>query len=94
MKFEAFSNEALQDAFAEALNQGRLEWRAVNVDEPGNAHFVRDYELYSKSIVVVKIHNEKQTTWKNLERIWELVGDKGVFIKYVQDEVGAYLGAK
>lgn len=94
IKFEAFSNEALQDAFAEALSQGRLEWRAVNVDEPGNAHFVRDYELYSKSIVVVKIQNEKQTTWKNLERIWELVADKGVFIKYVQDEVRAYLGAK
>lgn len=79
---------------SQTLSQGRLEWRAVNVDEPGNAHFVRDYKLYSKSIIVVKIHNEKQTTWKNLERIWELVADKGVFIKYVQDEVRAYLGDK
>jgi len=92
-KFESFSSEALREAFAEALKDGRLEWRVVNVEEPDNEHFVSDYQLYSKSIVIVKKQDGKQTEWKNLKRIWELVRDKEAFVKYVQDEVRIYLGA-
>ncbi len=92
-KFESFSNEALREAFSDALKDGRLEWRIVNVDEPDNRHFISDYQLYSKSIVVVKIQDGKQIAWKNLNRIWELVRDKKAFVKYIQDEVRTYLGA-
>ena len=92
-KFETYSGEALEAAFFEALNNGRLERKVVNTDEPGNKHFVKDYQLFSKSIVIVKIRDGKQTEWKNLDKIWELVGNKAVFVKYIQDEVNAYLGA-
>ncbi len=92
-KFESFSLEALQQAFAEAINDGRLEWQVVNVEQPDNEHFIKDYQLYSKSIVIVKIQNGRQTAWKNLKRIWELVRDKRVFMRYIQDEVGGYMGA-
>lgn len=92
-KFESFSIEALHQAFAEAINDGRLEWRMVNVEDSGNEHFVSDYQLYSKSIVIVKKQDGKQTEWKNLKRIWELVRDKRVFMRYIQDEVGGYMGA-
>jgi len=92
-KFESYSNEAFQEAFAEELKNGRLEWRVVNVDKLSNKHFVSDYQLYSKSIVIVKIQNGKQIAWKNLNRIWELVRDKETFVKYVQDEVSTYLEA-
>ncbi len=92
-KFESFSNEAFQEAFAEELKNGRLEWCVVNVDKPGNKHYVSDYQLYSKSIVIVKIQNGKQIAWKNLNRIWELVRKKETFVKYVQDEVRTYLEA-
>jgi hypothetical protein len=92
-KFEAFSDEALRQAFPDALNDGRLEWRVVNVDKRGNEHFVSDYQLHTRAIVLVKIQDAKQTEWKNLDKIWELVGDKKAFVKYVQDEVISYLGA-
>jgi len=92
-KFESFSSEALREAFAEALKDGRLEWRVVNIEEPDNEHFVSDYQLYSKSIVIVKIQDGKQIAWKNLKRIWELVRDKEAFMQYVKDEVSSYLGA-
>jgi hypothetical protein len=38
-------------------------------------------------VILSRVENGKETTWKNLEKIWELVGDKGAFVKYVQDEV-------
>lgn len=92
-KFESYSSEAVQEGFPKELSEGRLEWRIVNVEESGNEHFVSDYQLYSKSIVIVKKQDGKQTEWKNLKRIWELVRDKRVFMRYIQDEVGGYMGA-
>ena len=91
MKFESYTEQAIQEAFAGQLNNGELVWKMVNTDEPANKHFVSDYQLYSKSIVVVENRDGKRGRWKNLEKIWELVGDKNTFVKYITDEVGTYL---
>lgn len=93
MKFESYTQEALENAFADKLKGGKLVWKMVNTDEPNNKHFLSDYELYTKSIVLMKISGGKQIGWKNLEEIWGLVGDKETFVKYIRDEVEAYLGA-
>jgi hypothetical protein len=92
-KFESYSEETLQTDFSDALNDGRIEWKVINIDKPVNKHFVGDYKLYTKSIIVAKHQDGRQTKWKNLEKIWDLVGDKTVFVKYIKDEVSAYLGA-
>ena len=91
-KIEAFSREAVESGFPEDLKAGRLEWRVINVEEPGNEHFIQDYQLFSKSLVLVAKEGSKQTRWKNLQKVWTLVGDKEAFIQYVQDEIRAYLG--
>lgn len=90
-RIEAYSNEAIHQGFAGALNDGRLEWRVVNVEERGNEHFLKDYQLYTKSLVLAKIRGGTQIEWKNLERVWELLGDKDAFIRYVQEEVRGYV---
>jgi hypothetical protein len=90
-KIEAFSGEAVRSGFPEDLKAGRLEWRVINVEEPGNEHFIQDYQLFSKSLVLVAKEGSKQTRWKNLQRVWTLVGDKDAFIQYVQVEIRAYL---
>jgi hypothetical protein len=90
-KIEAFSGEAVKSGFPEDLKAGRLEWRVINVEEPGNEHFIQDYQLFSKSLVLVAKEGSKQTRWKNLQRVWTLVGDKDAFIQYVQVEIRAYL---
>lgn len=92
LKFEEYAGRVLQEDLADALEAGRLEWRIVDVDEPGNEHFVRDYELAAKAIVVADMRGGKPARWKNLERIWELVQDREAFEAYVRDEVKAYLG--
>jgi hypothetical protein len=86
-KFESYTVEALHDAFAEQLNDGRLRWQMVNVEQPGNEHFVKDYQLYTKSIVIVKTEDGKPAGYKNLKEIWELVRHKPAFVEYIQDEV-------
>jgi len=90
--FEAYSNEIIQKVFAKELKSGRLEWRVTNVDEASNQHFIEDYRLITRSVIVAKMQDGQQVEWKNLQRIWELVKDKPAFMNYIQAEVAAYLG--
>jgi len=91
MKFEAFTQEIMKDSYADAIENGLLEFRIVNVDEPENKHFLKDYQLYTKSVVLSDTRNGEQTRWKNLEKIWELHPDKDAFFEYVRNEVDSYL---
>jgi len=91
---EAYTQEAVETGFPEALKDGRLQFRVVNIEKPGNEHFVQDYQLATRSVVLVQFANGKQEQWKNLPRVWELVRDKEAFLKYVQDEMRSYLEAE
>jgi hypothetical protein len=91
---EAYSREAIETAFAGQLKDGRLVWKVVNVEVKGNEHFVKDYGLYTKSLVLVNEARGKPAEWKNLEKVWQLIQDKPRFMRYVQDETRAYLTAR
>lgn len=92
-KIEAYSREALESGFPKELKDGTIEWHVINVEEAGNRHYIDDYRLFSKSLILVRLKDGKQKEWKNLMKVWELIGDKKAFADYVQDEVRAYLGA-
>ena len=85
---EAYAHETVASAFAPELKAGSLEWTVVNVDEPANQHFTRDFQLYTRSVVVVDAKDPKR--FKVLDRVWQLVGDKAAFQKYVEQEIRAF----
>ena len=58
--------------------------RVVNVDEDEHKHFVKDYELVTRSVVLVDAGDAAR--WKNLPRVWQLVRDKEKFLEYVREE--------
>ncbi len=91
---EEYSHEAIEASFKDELKSGVLEFSTINRDEKENEHFTKDYELYTSSLVLVKIKDGKQTEWKNLEDVWKLKGDKGKFSEYVKSEVNGYLKAE
>jgi len=85
---EAYAEETVKATFAAELANGQLIWKPMNVDEAQNEHFVQDYQLFTRSLVLVDGTNPKR--FKNLDKVWALVRDKPVFQKYVQDEVRAF----
>jgi hypothetical protein len=91
MKIEAYSKEAIEKGFAAELKNGALEMRVVNYEKPENRHFMQDYKLVSKSLVLVNTVNGKQTEWTNLKLVWQLTGRKDAFLNYVRKEVRGYL---
>jgi len=91
-KIEAYSEEAIRSAFESKLADGRLEWRAVNVDESENKHFVRDFQLVTKSVVLVEYSDDEVVRWENLKDVWQLVRNKDRFVDYVQTQTRGFLG--
>jgi|GEM_PF-591104 len=90
-KLEAYSEEALKTGFEEELADSALIWRTVNYDQKENEHYLKDYSLYTKALVLSRVKDGSEVEWKNLSKIWELVGDKDEFLKYVQEETRAFL---
>ncbi len=88
---EELTQEAVASGFAEELKGGRIEMRILNVEEEGNKHFVKDYALYTKAVVLSDLRNGNQERWKNLEKVWTLLRNEDKFIQYIQKEVKSFL---
>jgi len=82
---------AIEQAFAAELADGRLVFRAVNVDRPENAHFNEDYKLVTRSLVLTEEVGGKVVRWVNLEKIWQLVRNEDAYREYVVGSVRSYL---
>lgn len=87
-----YTEEALATNFRDVLATGDLEWRPVNIQRPENRHFVQDYQLYARSVVIARFRDGRQVEWKNLEDVWDLLEGKPAFVNYVQRQVHGYMG--
>jgi len=90
-KLEQYSKEAIETNFMGALASGKLEFRVVNVEDKANEHYVNDYQLYTKALILSSVKNGKEIKWKNLDKIWEYVRNKEIFIDYVKSGVTDFL---
>ncbi len=90
-KLEQYAKEAIENNFKDALASGKLAFKIVNVENKGNEHYVSDYKLYTKSLVLSLTKDGKEIRSKNLDKIWEYVRDKDRYENYVRDEVAAFM---
>jgi len=90
-RLEEYSRETVARGFEEQISDGKVLYRVINVDDPENQHFVKDYNLYTKSLIVSQVKNGKEVRWKNLPDIWKHVGNRERFEQYVRGEIEAIL---
>ncbi|MCX5697249.1 MAG: nitrophenyl compound nitroreductase subunit ArsF family protein [Candidatus Omnitrophica bacterium] len=90
-KLEQYSKETIETNFKDALASGKLEFKVINIEDKGNEHYGSDYQLYTKALILSLVKDGKEIKWKNLDKIWEYVGNKQRFIDYVKSGVGDLL---
>ena len=90
-KIEKWSYEAIKDFFPKELKENRLLWKPVNVEKPENRHFIKEYSLVTKSLIITRVKGEKQTQWENLDKVWRFLGDQEKFFAYVTQKVKSYM---
>ena len=88
---ESYSREVIERKFGDDMAKGRLQFQLVNIQLAENRHFVKDYQLFTKSLVLVRFDKGKQAEYKILNDTWELVADKLAMQGYVEREVRDYL---
>ncbi len=88
---EKYSKEAVEVNFKDAVASGKLEFKTVNVDKRENEHFVKDYSLYTKTLIISMVEGNKEVKYKNLDKIWQLAGDKQRFVDYVVDQIKEFM---
>ena len=88
---EAYSEEAIRGGFADELASNHLAWRVVNIDQSENKHFARDFELVTRSLVLVEYRDGEVIRWENLKQVWQLVRDKERFLDYVRSSTRKFL---
>ena len=90
-RIEQLTREAVSKSFANEIGSGALQMKVINVEEPQNSHFSKDYKLFTRSVVVSDMVNEKEKQWKNLQKVWELVHDEKAFKEDIRSEIKDYL---
>jgi len=90
-RLETYAKEALDTYFADKLASKDVVWKVVNVDKPENRHFIQDYKLVTKSVVISETVNSREIKWKNLEQIWQLVRNKKTYLNYIRESISTFL---
>ena len=90
-KIEKYTKEAVAQNFTDELATGKLVFQPINIDEKENQHFIKDYGLYSKAVVLSMRTAGKEVKHKNLTKIWEYLGDKDKFYDYITSETSQFL---
>lgn len=90
-KIEAYTKEAINAGFAGELADGLLEIRLINTDKSENEHFIKDFQLTNRSVVLARNRGDKLENWKNLDRIWLLVRKKEDFQSYISEELRVFM---
>ena len=90
-KIEQYTQEAVEKYFDKEIKAGTISFKAVNMEREKNQHYIKDYQLFSKAVVISMIKEGKEVKFNNLTKIWEYVRDKEKFYEYIKTETTKYL---
>ena len=83
---------SIVDEADEPLADGDVLFRVLNIDRPENQHFVADYEIANKTVIVSLQERGEETEWTNRQDVWLLFEEPDEFFAYVREPVKRYLG--
>jgi hypothetical protein len=91
-EIESQAHDVVQTQFAGELQNGELQWKVVNYEEPSAAELAKKFEIQMPVVVLAQMTGGEISEWKSLDRVWALVGDKAAYAKFVSGEIQQMLG--
>lgn len=74
--------------------QGLIKFQAVNYEIEKNWSYFDKYLLSNKHIILARVESGKETSWKELDKIWEMGRDKTEYQAYIENEIHDFLKPK
>jgi hypothetical protein len=90
---EACSHDVVSERFSAEAADGRIEWRAIDYQSPGNEHWLADYRLLTGGVVLVQFRDGRPQRWTALTETWNMTGDRAGLSNYLEDRIRAFQAA-
>jgi hypothetical protein len=90
-KFESLTKDVLEQDFKNFGETGKIEYKLINIENEPNKHYVDEYKIVTKSLILSLEKKKIELQWKNLDKIWELVSDDDRFKNYIHKEIKMFL---
>jgi len=88
---ESLSRKSIEDGFPSQLEAGAIVFRVLNTDQVENEHYVDQYELTNKTVIVSHQVDGKELEWTDRQDVWLLLDKPDEFSAYVREPVQLYL---
>jgi len=91
LKIEKQTRESIKKSFPKELATKEVVFQTINFDKAENKHFVKDYQLAFKTVVVSERQDGKEIHWSKYDKVWNLVNTPDQFQAYLTDGIQQYL---
>ncbi|MBN2453771.1 MAG: hypothetical protein JXB40_05905 [Candidatus Omnitrophica bacterium] len=88
---EIWTKEVVEADFKPQAESGAVILKIINTETKGNEHYMADYKLYTKSVVLALVKDDKEVKFTNLSKVWDFLGNSDKFKAYVKGEISKYL---
>ena len=94
LKIEKQTHDTLEKNFAKELASKEMVFQTINFDKPENKHYIKDYDLAFKTVVVTEHKNGKEVQWAKYDKVWNLVDTPEQFSAYLKDGIRQHLSSE
>lgn len=89
---EQYTRDAVLKNFPAEVKSGRIQFLVLNIEKEPNLHYVQDYQLSFKSVIVsVKDGAGREKRWENLSKVWVYLRDREALEKYIVERIRTQL---
>jgi len=85
-KIENYTRDVFEKNFKD-----KYIFKIINIDDDENKHFINDYALYTKSVVLVKNKDDKEVSFINLPKVWDNIRNEDNFKNYLKTQMDSFL---
>ncbi|WOT04713.1 nitrophenyl compound nitroreductase subunit ArsF family protein [Shewanella youngdeokensis] len=89
-RIEKYTVEALEQAYSEQMTQGQIKLNIINLETAENVHFIQDFQLTSRSVVIQIEQDGEPAQYRRLDRVWELVKKHQAFNDYIYEQIHSF----
>jgi len=90
-KIEALTRDTAEKNFPSELASKKLIFRVIDTDSPADHHYLKDYQLSSKSVVISRRNDGRETAWQVMGNVWDLLDDPAAYQEYLSTQIREYL---
>jgi hypothetical protein len=83
--------KTVRERFVQETGSGAMTFKEINIDEPANQHFAKEFNLSFSTMVVTANKGQKTVKWENFYKVWDHARDPEALTAYTEKSIRSYL---